>query len=143
MKRITLSLFLLLGVILVFSSCAFLKSLEAPKTKQGGIYYDGEIKPVIVPVEFPEVNPEAITPVQIGKMTLMIVYEEDCGFVVYIYDFYVFGLFIDIQTDNPRYWIYDENGNPCEVTEEAFKEAILVWDNMGPPPIKQNTGLTI
>ena len=146
MKRITALSIIALGVILVFSSCAVLDSLKAPQTKQGGIYYDAEIKPIIVPAEFPDIDVTKIAGIYpLGIITLMVSYEEapECGFVVYTYDFYVFGVFIGIGTDNPRYWIYDESGQPCEVAEKAFEEALIAFDNTGPPPAKQNTKLIV
>ena len=144
MKRIT-ALFLVLGVILVFAcSCSLLKSLQKTDTKQGGIWYGGEIMPILVPADFPDVNPATATAMQIGMMTVLVVYQDaDCAFVVYVYEFYVFAVIINLQTDNPRYWIYDVDGKPCEVTREAFEQAFTVWDATGPPATKQNTGIIL
>ena len=139
MKRI-ISVMLLLGVILVFAcSCSLLSSLQKSDTKQGGIWYGGEIMPILVPADFPDVDPLTAIGMQIGMMTVIVTYEDaDCAFIVYAYDFYVFAVIIGLQTDNPRFWIYDIDGKPCETTKEAVEQALTIWDAEGPPAAKES-----
>ena len=128
----------ILGVILVFlGGCATLQNLTKSSDKEFKVYYGGDYKSIIVPSEFYDVDPDEVYPIPTGIITITLVWTNaddlSCGLVSFMYDFYIYGCFVEITENEFKYWIYDREGKPQPVMEDEFNVALEVWDGEGPP----------